>query len=413
MVQNLYYDELETRDPETREAALFAALPKLVEKAQQDSPAFARMLAGIDFRDITGRAALTGVPILRKSDVPELQRLRPPLGGLNTVATGDMVRLFASPGPIYEPEFAVSDYWGMARALFVAGFRRGDLIHNCFSYHFTPAGSMVESGARALGCTVFPGGVGNTEGQISAIAQLRPQGYAGTPSFLRIILDKGREKGEDLSSLTKALVSGEALPPSLRTHIRDYGIDPIECYAIADIGVIAYQSRAREGLIVDERVIVEIVRPGTGEPVPDGEVGEVVVTSFNHGYPLIRFATGDLSAVLPGRSPCGRTNMRIVGWLGRVDQTTKVKGMFIHPVQLGDALKRHPQVRKGRLVVDREGLNDSTSLLCEVEGGDEDLAGAISESVQAVCKVHCQVVLTALGSLPNDGKIIEDRRTHY
>jgi phenylacetate-CoA ligase len=413
MAQEQYYDELETRDPETREGALFAALPKLVKKAQQDSPAFARILRGVDPHGITGREALAGLPILRKSELPELQRLNPPLGGLNTVAAGDMVRLFASPGPICEPEFATPDYWGMARALFVAGFRCGDLIHNCFSYHFTPAGSMVESGARALGCTVFPGGVGNTEGQVGAIAHFCPQGYAGTPSFLRIILDKGRERGEDLSSLSKALVSGEALPPSLRAHIRDYGIDPVECYAIADLGVIAYQSRAREGFIVDERVIVEIVRPGTGEPVPDGEVGEIVVTSFNYQYPLIRFATGDLSAVLPGRSPCGRTNMRIVGWLGRVDQTTKVKGMFIHPVQLGDALKRHPQVRKGRLVVDREGLNDSTSLLCEVEGGDEVLARAISESVQAICKVRCQVVLTALGSLPNDGKIIEDRRSHH
>jgi phenylacetate-CoA ligase len=349
--------------------------------------------------------------VTRKSALIELQQQRPPFAGLTTTAPGQLKRIFASPGPIYDPEGHGPDWWRFARALFAAGFRRGDVIHNAFAYHFTPAGAMVESGAHALGCAVFPGGVGQTEAQARAIAALKPAGYAGTPSFLKLLHEKGRELGLDLGSLAKALVGGEALPGSLRAELAGFGTDVLQCYGTADLGLIAYESEARDGMIVDEQVILEIVRPGTGDPVPEGEVGEVVVTSFNPDYPLIRFATGDLSAILAGPSPCGRTNQRIKGWLGRADQTTKVRGMFVHPAQVAEVVRRHGEITRARLVVDRDGNNDTMTLLCATTAPPgEGLAAAIAQSIQAVCKLRGEVKLIAADALPNDGKIIEDRR---
>lgn len=408
-----YFDELETRDPEERRRARFAALRAQVTHAQARSPAFARILADVNPKDITSAAALAQLPVTRKSDLAELQRQDRPFGGFATSKIGAYARVFASPGPIYEPEAHRPDYWRLARALFAAGFRKGELVHNSFAYHFTPAGSMVEQAAHALGCPVFPAGVGQTELQVQAIADLRPHGYVGTPSFLKIILDKAREMGADVSSLTKAVVSGEALPPSLRKELRERGVDVLQCYVTADLGLIAYESSAKEGMIVDEGVMVEIVRPGTGDPVPEGEVGEVVVTTFNPDYPLIRFATGDLSAFLAGVSPCGRTNARIKGWLGRADQTTKVRGMFVTPSQIAEVLRRHPAIKKGRLVVDRDQTNDIMRLHCEVDGGGSDaLAKAIAESMREVCKLRGDVRFVAPGSLANDGKVIDDVRRY-
>ncbi len=300
----------------------------------------------------------------------------------------------------------------MGRALFAAGFRRGELLHNTFAYHLTPAGSMVETAAHAIGCAVFPGGVGQTELQVQAIADLRPDGYVGTPSFLRILLQKADEMKADTSSLRKAAVSGEAFPPSMREEFQRHGIEALQCYVTADLGLIAYESAAKQGMIIDEGVIVEIVRPGTGDPVPEGEVGEVVVTTFNPDYPLIRFATGDLSAVLPGPSPCGRTNMRIKGWMGRADQTTKVRGMFVTPSQIAEVAKRHPQIQRLRLVVDRDATNDTMVLHCEVEGRGEGLAEAIANSIREICKLRGEVVLEKPGMLANDGKVIDDVRKY-
>ncbi len=407
-----YYDELETRDPAEREAALFAALPRQIENAKGGAPGFARILADVSPGDVTGPAALARLPVTRKSDLIDLQKKDPPFGGLTTVAPGALARIFASPGPIHDPEGKRPDYWRTARALYAAGFRKGDVVYNCFAYHLTPAGSMLETGAHAIGCAVIPGGVGQTELQARAIAELRPQAYTGTPSFLKIILEKARELGLDCSSLAKALVSGEALPPHLRAEIQDFGVDVLQCYASADLGLIAYESAAKEGMIVDEGLIVEIVCPGTGDPVSEGEVGEVVVTTFCREYPLIRFATGDLSAMLAGVSPCGRTNVRLKGWMGRADQTTKVKGMFVHPSQVAEVLKRHPEIRKGRLVVEQEEGKDVMTLHCEVEGGDDALAAAIAATIQAVCKLKGEVTFAGPGSLANDGKVIEDARSH-
>ncbi len=407
-----YYDELETRDPAEREAALFAALPRQIENAKGGAPGCARILADVSPGDVTSPAALARLPVTRKSDLIDLQKKDPPFGGLTTVAPGALARIFASPGPIYDPEGKRPDYWRTARALYAAGFRKGDVVYNCFAYHLTPAGSMLETGAHAIGCAVIPGGVGQTELQARAIAELRPQAYTGTPSFLKIILEKARELGLDCSSLAKALVSGEALPPQLRAEIQDFGVDVLQCYASGDLGLIAYESAAKEGMIVDEGLIVEIVRPGTGDPVSEGEVGEVVVTTFCREYPLIRFATGDLSAMLAGISPCGRTNVRLKGWMGRADQTTKVKGMFVHPSQVAEVLKRHPEIRKGRLVVAQEEGKDVMTLHCEVEGGDDALAAAIADTIQAVCKLRGQVTFAGPGSLANDGKVIEDARSH-
>jgi phenylacetate-CoA ligase len=348
-----FFDSLETRPPEQREAELFTLLAAQIAHAQQEAPAIAELLAGVDAATIHRRSALEALPLLRKSELIERQKQQPVFGGLTSIAPPVLNHIFASPGPIYEPGARRPDFWRFARALYAAGFRQGEIVHNCFSYHFTPAGIMFEAGAHALGCAVVPAGVGQIDLQVQVMEHVRPQGYVGTPSFLKLILDKADELGADLSSLEKALVSGEYLPPSLRETFSGRGIELFQCYATADLGLIAYESSAREGMIVDEGIILEIVRPGTGEPVPDGDVGEVIVTALSPEYPLIRFATGDLSAVLLGVSSCGRTNRRIKGWMGRADQTAKVRGMFVHPSQVARVLSQYPEVLKGRLVVER------------------------------------------------------------
>ena len=405
-----HYDPLESRAPADRERALFAALPAQVAHAKSSAPHYATLLATIDPATIATRATLATLPLTRKSDLIAQQTASLPFGGLAATAPGALARLFASPGPIYDPEGHGRDWWRFARALHAAGFRRGEIVHNCFSYHLTPAGSMLESGAHALGCAVIPGGVGQTEQQVRAIADLRPAGYVGTPSFLKIILEKARELAADVGSLKKALVTGEALPPALRAELAGHGIQVLQCYGTADLGLVAYESAAKEGMIVDEGVILEIVRPGTGDPVPEGEVGEIVVTTFNRDYPLLRFATGDLSAVLAGASPCGRTNMRIKGWMGRADQTTKVRGMFVHPEQVAEIVRRHPEIAKARLVVSEEGGQDAMTLRCESTSTDMRLAIRVAETIQAVTKLRGTVAMATLGTLANDGKVIEDVR---
>ncbi len=406
-----YYDNLETRSPEQREADLFARLREQIAWARQTAPAFAESLAGVDPDRVTDRKALAALPLLRKSELADRQRLAPLFGGLTGIAPPELRQVFASPGPIYEPGSDRPDAWRFARALFAAGVRAGEILHNCFSYHFTPAGMMVESAARTLGCAVVPAGVGQTELQVQVMTHVRPQAYVGTPSFLKLIVDKADELGSDLSCLKKALVSGEYLPPSLRDAMAQRGIAVRQCYATADLGLIAYESEALEGMIVDEGIILEIVRPGTGEPVPEGEVGEVVVTRLDPDYPLIRFATGDLSAILPGTSPCGRTNIRIKGWMGRADQTTKVRGMFVHPSQVDAILKRHPELGRGRLVVTRENDLDRMCLQAELAGEPPaGLAEAVVASIRELTKLRGEVAFVALGSLPNDGKVIDDKR---
>ena len=408
-----YFDLLEIRDPEVRERELLSQLPRQIAHAKAKAPAFARILADVEPASITTRAALARLPVTRKSALLELQKSDRPFGGLAAVGWGEATRVFASPGPIYEPEGRRSDYWRLARALFAAGFRRGDLVHNCFSYHFTPAGSMLETGALALGCTVFPAGIGQTEQQVQAMAELKPTGYVGTPSFLKIILEKADEMRVALPSLTKALVSAEAFPRSFSDALLLRGIAGFQAYASADLGTIAYETEAREGLVIDEGVLVEIVRPGTGDPVAPGEVGEVVVTSlFNTDYPLIRFGTGDLSAVLPGASPCGRTNLRIKGWMGRADQTTKVKGLFVHPAQVAAVIARHPEIGKARLVVDNAEGADRMTLNVEVPDNRSSSADAIVASIRDITKLRGDVVFRAPGELPNDGKVIDDVRKY-
>lgn len=418
-------DALETRPVDEREAALMAALPAQVRRAAA-TPAQGPALAAIDPGGIASRAALATLPVMRKPELLERQKAAraavgagwDPFGGVSAIGWAGLRtprgarRVFQSPGPIYEPEGLAPDYWRIARAMRAAGFAAGELIHNSFSYHLTPAGSMMETGALALGCTVFAGGVGNTELQLQAMADLRPQAYCGTPSFLRILVEKAAEDGLAMPWLTKALVSGEAFPPSLRDWLADRGIHGYQCYATADVGLIAYETRAREGLVVDEGVIVEIVRPGTNEPLPDGEVGEVVVTVLQPDYPLLRFGTGDLSAILPGPCPTGRTNRRIRGWLGRADQTAKVRGMFVHPSQIADIVRRHPAVRRARLVVSGEMANDRMELRVEVDGRPEGLAAQVADSVRDITKLRADVVLCEPGSLPNDGKVIEDARSY-
>ena len=407
-----YYDALETRDPEAREVELFAALRDHLRTAMR-APTIARLLDGVDPDAVTDRNALAALPVIRKSELMELQSETPPFGGLIPGAIEDYANVFASPGPIFEPAPRRTDPFRLARALFAAGVRKGDLVHNTFSYHFTPAGAMLEGGARAIGCTVFPAGVGQTELQVQVIARLRPNTYIGTPSFLNVLLDKAAEVGEDASSIEKGLVSGEALPPSLRAAIGERGVSILQCYATADVGLIAYESPALEGMILDEGVIVEIVRPGTGDPVVEGEVGEVVVTPLNPDYPLVRFATGDLSAVMPGASPCGRTNTRIRGWMGRADQTTKVRGMFVHPSQVADVVRRHPEVVRARLVVTSVDNQDVMTLRCESEAGDPAaIAGAVAATVRDVCKLRGEIEIVVPGTLANDGKVIEDARTY-
>jgi phenylacetate-CoA ligase len=411
-----FYDALETRTPDEREAALLAALPRQIAHAQQHSAAFAQILAGVDAAQTTSREALARLPVTRKYELLErqqAQRAQDAFGGFSALAFGpDMPRVFASPGTIYEPEGTRRDYWRMARAMHAAGFRPGELIHNCFSYHFVPAGSMMETGAHALGCTVFAGGTGQTEQQVQAMAELRPAGYIGTPSFLKIILDKAAEMGVPLPSVTKALVSGEAFPPSLRDWFAERGVAGYQCYATADLGLIAYETSARQGLVLGEDVIVEIVRPGTGDPVPEGEVGELVVTTLNPDYPLIRFGTGDLSAVLPGPCPTGRTNTRIKGWMGRADQTTKVRGMFVHPGQVAAVAKRFPQVLRARLVVSGEMANDQMVLQVETLETAAGLAQQIADSLREATKLRGDVQMVPPGTLPNDGKVIEDARSY-
>ena len=415
-----FYDALETRSREARQAALMAALPQQILHAQQASPAFAGILAGVDAAGVTSRAALARLPVTRKSELLALQQQhRAPggsgnvFGGFSALAFGAaMPRVFASPGTLYEPEGTRRDYWRVARAMYAAGIRPGELVHNAFSYHFVPAGSMMESGAHALGCTVFPGGTGQTEQQVQAIAELRPQAYAGTPSFLKIIVEKAASMGIPLPSMRRALVSGEAFPPSLRDWLAERGIHAYQCYATADLGLIAYETEAREGLVLDEGVIVEIVRPGTGDPVPEGEVGELVITTLNPDYPLVRFGTGDLSAVLPGTCPTGRTNTRIKGWMGRADQTTKVRGMFVHPGQIAEVVRRFPEVLKARLVVGGEMANDHMTLRLESTSADPGLADRVGEAVRDVTKLRGTIELAPPGSLPNDGKVIEDTRTY-
>lgn len=412
-----HFDELETRAPAVREASLMAALPAHIAHAQKNAPGFARILAGVDAAAVNSREALARLPVTRKSDLGDLQKAMPPLGGLNATPVDKLAKLYVSPGPIYEPEGRAPDWWRSARALYAAGFRAGDLVVNTFSYHFTPAGALSESGARALGCVVVPTGVGQTEMQVASIAGLRISGYLGTPSFLTLIVDKADELKADISSLRKASVGAEYLPPALRQAMGERGIRVMQTYGTADLGLIAYESArsdgtVNEGMILDEGLLLEIVRPGTGDPVSPGEVGEVVITTFNPDYPLIRFGTGDLSAVLPGISPCGRTNVRIRGWMGRADQTTKVRAMFVTPKQVNEVLRRHPEVLKARLVVEGETGNDRMTLKCEVKGEPVGLKVALVASMREVTKLRGGVELVAPGSLPNDGKVIEDARKY-
>lgn len=407
-----YYDPLETRDPDEREADLMDKLARQVAHAKETTSYYFQSLAGINPFECATREALAKLPLTRKRDLIELQKKMPPFGGLNALPRHKAKRVFASPGPIYELQGKDIDPWRMARVLYAAGFRDGDLIHNCFSYHFTPGAFIFEGGARKLGCTVFPGGTGQTEQQVQAMAELKPEGYVGTPSFLRIIVEKAEETGVDISFLRKASVSGEALPGVTRDWLRERGITVRQCYATADIGAIAYETEAEEGLVVEEELLVEIVRPGTGDPVAPGEVGEVVVTTFSADYPLIRFATGDLSAILPGRSPCGRSNIRLKGWLGRADQTTKVKAMFVHPEQVAEIALRYPEVKRMRLIVDNPGGLDRMVLHCEIERAEAGLDKALVASLREFTKLRGEVVFAAPGSLPNDGKVIEDSRVY-
>ena len=404
-----HYDELETRAPEARERDQFGQLPSLIAHALSAS-GWAEQLAGVDPLSVASRAALAKLPVLRKSDLKDLQQKKPPLGGFASRPPGRLKRLLMSPGPIFEPEGHGGDFWNSSRALFAAGFRSGDVVHNSFSYHLTPGGFILESGAHALGCAVVPGGIGNTEQQLDAIAHLKPVGYTGTPDFLKILLDNAAKTGKDVSSIKRGLVSGAALPSSLRAELKSRGITVMQCYATAELGVIAYETEALEGMVINESVIVEIVRPGTGDPVAEGEVGEVVVTSFNPDYPMIRLATGDLSAIMPGRSPCGRTNARIKGWMGRADQTTKIKGMFVHPGQIAEVAKRHPELGRVRLSVTREAEQDAMTLAAECAAQAGGLVDAVAATLQSVTKLKGRVTLVAPGTLPNDGKIIADER---
>jgi phenylacetate-coenzyme A ligase PaaK-like adenylate-forming protein len=412
-----YFDTLETRPPEQREAALMAALPGQIAHAKSRAPGFARILAEVDPPQVSSRAALARLPVTRKSDLGELQKRIPPLGGLNATPRDKLGKLFVSPGPIYEPEGLGKDWWRTARGLHAGGFRAGDLVMNTFAYHFTPAGSMLESGALALGCTVVPTGVGQTEMQVAAIRDLGISAFIGTPSFLKLIADKADELKLDVSALKKAMVGAEYLPPALRKSMSERGIRVMQLYATADLGHLAYETAMpdgtlNEGMVLDEGLILEIVRPGTGDPVPQGEVGEVVITTFNRDYPLVRFGTGDLSAVLPGPSPCGRSNTRIKGWMGRADQSTKVRAMFVTAKQVSEILRRHPEVLRARLVVEGEVGQDRMTLKCEAKERPAGLAEAVVASIRDVTKLRGEIELVAPGSLPNDGKVIDDLRKY-
>ena len=407
-----YFDQLEIRTPDEREAQLFSDLPARIAHAKSKSPYFAELLAAVEPDAVNSRRALAALPVTRKSQLVERQRQTLPFGGLTTVACGELARIFASPGPVYEPEARRADYWRAARALFAAGFRKGDVVHNSFSYHLTPAGSFFETGAHALGCAVVPGGVGQTDLQLRTIADVRPNGYVGTPSFLRILLDKAAETGLSIASISKALVSAEPFPPAVRDAFKKAGITGYQCYGTADLGLIAYESEALEGMILDEHVIVELVHPGTGDPVEDGTVGEVLVTTMTREYPLIRFSTGDLSAFLSGTSPCGRTNRRIKGWMGRADQATKVRGMFVHPMQIQELIRRHNEIGAARVIVSRDVHgNDEMVLNIEAAAPIGDLM-RISETLHAVTRLRGKVVQVPTGSLPKDGIMVADARKH-
>ena len=407
-----FYDSLETRSADERRQAQFESIRAQIGHVKTNTAAYAESLRDIEAADITDAAAFSALPLTRKSELIELQQTNRPFGGYTPSNAARYSHVFASPGPIYEPGYAVPDFWRFARSLYASGFRPGDLVHNCFSYHFTPAGQMFDSAAAALGCAVIPAGVGQTELQVQTIADLKPDGYVGTPSFLKIILEQADELGADVGSITKAMMSGEALPPPLRAGFVERGVRVQQCYGTADLGLIAYESSAQEGLIIDEGVYVEIVRPGTGELVEPGEVGEVVVTNLGQEYPLIRFATGDLSAFMAGTSPCGRTNQRIKGWMGRADQTAKVRGMFIHPEQVDKVIKRHSEIARARLVIDWVDQADQITLRCESDSSDPALADAIAESIRSICKLRGEVEIVAAGSLPNDGKVIDDIRQY-
>jgi len=404
-----HYDALETRDPAERERALFAGLPKIVARAMT-APGWARHLKGLDPKSVNSRATLAKLPVLRKSDLAALQKDDPPFGGFNVTPPGRAKRLQMSPGALFEPEGHGADFGHCARALYAAGFRADDVVHNSFSYHLTPGAYILEEGALALGCAVIPGGVGNTEQQLAAITQYEPVGYVGTPDFLKILIDTAEKTGLGKLSFKRALVSGAALPGSLREELGQRGVAVLQCYAVAEAGVIAYESEAREGMIVSEPLIVEIVRPGTGDPVAQDEVGEVVVTTANPDYPMIRLATGDLSALMAGRSPCGRSNARIKGWMGRADQTAKVKGMFVHPRQVAEVAARHPELTRLRLVVARANEQDAMTLMAECAAPAAALASAVAATLQSITKLKGAVTLVAPGMLPNDGKVIADER---
>ena len=410
------FDALETREPQLRERAQLARLPALIAQAQQ-TPGWSRILAGVTAADIDSRQALAQLPVTSKADLKSLQAADLPFAGLTTTPTRALRRLFMSPGPIFDPEGHGADWWRMARPLYATGLRAGHVIQNCFSYHFTPAAFMMEGGAAKIGCGIIPAGIGQTEMQVQAIATLRPDAYTGTPSFLKMIIEKAHEMGADIACMQRALVGAEALPPSMRQWLNNHGVPYVtQMYGSADIGNIAYETLTdglvNPGMVIDEDILVEVVRPGTGDPVAIGEVGEVVVTSFNADYPLVRFGTGDLSAILPGVSPCGRTNMRIRGWLGRADQTTKVRAMFVHPSQVADIVRRHPAVTRARLVVSGQMGNDVMTLVCEVAASDAVLEATLVESIRDVTKLRGEVRVVAPGSLPNDGKVIEDARTY-
>lgn len=404
-----HYDALETRPPFERNSDLFSRLPDVLRTAAK-APVYAERFQGIDVATITDRAALAKLPILRKSELPALHKAAPPFGGLVPSPVGSFGRLFTSPGSIFEPESTHSDPWRGARALFAAGFRPGDIVLNTFSYHLTPGGFIFDSSARALGCAVIPAGPGNTEQQFELIEAYRPVAYTGTPDFLKILLDAGEKAGRDVSSLKRALVSGAAFPKSLQEEMKSRGIDAYQMFGTADLGVVAYETAAHKGLVVSEDIIVEIVRPGTGEPVSDGDVGEIVVTSLDPQHPWIRLALGDLSAVLAGQSPCGRTNMRIKGWMGRADQTTKVKGMFVRPEQVAEIGKRHAELGRLRLIVIRDKEVDIMTLVAECSSSDDTLRDTVASTLRAVTKLQGNVTLVGPGSLPNDGKVISDER---
>lgn len=406
-----HHDDLETRDLSSREAALFDRLPTILQNAMA-APAYAERLKGIDPARVTSREALAKLPVLRKGELSTLQKAALPFGGFIANAPGSFGRLFTSPGPIFEAEPASNDPWRAARGLYAAGFREGDIVLNTFSYHLTPGGFIMDSGARALGCAVIPAGPGNTEQQFELIEAYRPNAYCGTPDFLKILIEGAAANGRDISSIKRALVSGAAFPKSLQEKFSEHGIEAYQAYATADLGFIAYETSAREGLIVNENIILEIVRPGTGDPVAEGEVGEIVVTTLDPHHPFIRLALGDLTAVLPGESPCGRTNMRIKGWMGRADQATKVKGMFVRPEQVAEIGRRHPELGRLRLLVEREHETDVMTLAAECAQTSEELTSAVTATLQSVTKLKGIVSLVAPGTLPNDGKVIADERSY-